>query len=127
MKSIALLLATCLTLLFTNCNKGGIFGSKKYTGTITFVGCTTIAIDIDGKAGTGQGVPWTDRNGKNHPNAVSVKNFCYISGLQLQSGDKISFTETTSDKTNSPPCLMVMCLASGPSSEVFVDDVKKSN
>ncbi|WP_146166501.1 hypothetical protein ABZR88_20100 [Mucilaginibacter yixingensis] len=127
MKSPIALFATCLMLLFTHCNKDGTSGSKRYTGTFTFVGCTTIAIDIDGKPGTGNGVQWTDREGNNHANAVSVKNFCYISGLHLQSGDKISFTETSSDVTNTPSCVTVLCAMQGPNSNVFVNDVKKEN
>lgn len=126
MKNLTILLAACITLLFTNCNKGGVSNSTVYTGIITFVGCTRVVIDIDGKQGTGKGIQWTDRDGNNLPNAISVSNYCYISGLKLQSGDKISFRESSSDITNTPPCLTVLCLMSGPDSDVNVYDVQKN-
>lgn len=99
--------------------------NKQYTGTITFSGCTRVIIDIDGKLGTGGGVDWKDSQGTDHPNAISVSNFCYITSLKLKTGDRITFGESATDITNTPPCLTVLCIMDGPKSDVFVHGVKK--
>ena len=113
-----------IMLCFSTCKKGpSSFGG--YTGTISIMSCGTAFIDVDGKTGTASGVVWKDYAGDEHNNAITATNYCYLAGLNLAPGDRISFRVSARDVTTAPPCAVTQCYFAGPANSVFVYDVKK--
>lgn len=124
-RKILLLAGLAGVLLFSHCKKSAP-SVQVFTGVLTLASCGTVIIDLDGQPGSSPGVVWKDPSGTIHPNAVMVKNNCYVLNQQMLIGTHISFKISATDVTNSSgACPLYQCLVAGPDSQVFIYDVKQ--
>ncbi len=95
-----------------------------YTGTIFYVGCQNVGIDINGSTGYGKGVKWDT-----HTNAATIANKCLLDNLNIKAGDKISFKISDTNIEPGTNCYFASCFAIDnlPASLIYVYNVTKVN
>ncbi len=119
---IFLITGFALSLCGADCNKNK--GGLVYTGTIFYMGCYNVGLDVDGATGTGGGIKWKD-----HTNAVAIGNRCYLLNKNVKAGSTITFKISDTNIEPGTNCPVTDCTPDldVPSSKIFIYDIKLTN